>query len=68
LKLVDRTVANGESFIIAKAGKPMVKVDPLDQPERPKPRIVFMKGRIKAPDNFDELARDEIAALFEGQE
>lgn len=67
-KLVDRTVANGEAFIIAKAGKPMVKVVPLDQTDKPRPRIGFMKGQIKVPANFDELARDEIAAMFEGHE
>jgi prevent-host-death family protein len=67
-KLVDRTVAQGEAFIIAKAGKPMVKVVPLDQSDAPKPRIGFMKGRIKVPLDFDELAREEIATMFEGRE
>lgn len=67
-KLVERTVARGEAFIIAKAGKPMVKVVPLDHSDSPKPRIGFMKGQIKVPANFDELAREEIAAMFEGRE
>ena len=64
-KLVDRA-ANGEVFIIAKAGKPMVKVVGIAQADGAKPRIGFMKGRLSVPENFDELGRDEIASLFEG--
>ena len=33
-KLID-AAAKGEPFIIAKAGKPMVKVVPIDAPRRP---------------------------------
>lgn len=64
-KLVEQTVAKGEGFIIAKSGKPMVKVIPLNQAETAKPRIGFMKGRINVPENFDELHNEEIQALFE---
>jgi prevent-host-death family protein len=67
-KLVERSVAQGEAFIIAKAGKPMVKVVPLEQAEKASPRIGFLRGQYKVPDNFDDLARDEIEALFEGRE
>ena len=43
-RLIERA-AKGESFIIAKAGKAMVKVVPIDAPEqRQKRRIGFMKG------------------------
>jgi len=62
-KLIEKAM-KGESFIIAKAGRPMVKVVAIDQAETAKPRIGFMKGRLKAPDNFDALGREEIAALF----
>lgn len=64
-KLVDKAV-KGEAFIIAKAGKPLVKVIAIAQAESPKPRIGFMKGRIFVPDNFDELGREEISDLFQG--
>ena len=63
-KLVDRA-AKGEVFIIAKAGKPLVKVIAIAQADGPKPRIGFMKGRLSVPENFDELGREEIANLFE---
>lgn len=62
-KLLEGAV-RGEPFIIAKAGKPLVKVTPLDAADARRPRIGFMRGRIKAPANFDDLGRDEIAALF----
>ena len=63
-RLVERA-ARGEAFVIAKAGKPLVKVIPLNEPRAPEPRpIGFMKGRIKVPDDFDRMGEKEIEALF----
>jgi antitoxin (DNA-binding transcriptional repressor) of toxin-antitoxin stability system len=57
--------AGGEAFVIAKAGKPLVKVVPLDQPPPPEPNpIGFMKGQIKVPDEFDQMFQKEIEDLF----
>lgn len=51
--------------MIAKAGKPMVKVVGIEQAEGAKPpRIGFMKGQISAPEDFDELRREEIEGRF----
>lgn len=61
-KLVEQA-ARGESFIIAKAGKPMVKVTALDAPAKPK-RLGFLTGEIEVPDDFDTMGATEIAALF----
>ena len=61
-KLVDRA-AKGESFIIAKAGKPLVKVSALDVPSAPR-RLGFMTGEISVPKDFNRMGEDEIAALF----
>ena len=61
-KLVDRAV-KGETFMIAKAGKPLVKVAALDAPDVPK-RLGFLKGEIAVPDDFDRMGENEIAALF----
>jgi len=67
-RLVEQA-ANGESFVIAKAGKPLVKVVALDAPERPeRRRIGFMEGQIQVPDDFDTMGADEIQKLFEGEE
>jgi antitoxin (DNA-binding transcriptional repressor) of toxin-antitoxin stability system len=63
-KLIDRA-AQGESFIIAKAGKPLVKVSRLDTPEaNTKNRLGFMVGQITLPEDFDQMGKDEIAELF----
>jgi prevent-host-death family protein len=63
-RLVERA-AKGESFIIAKAGKPVAKVVPLDAPEpKAAQRIGFMSGQFKVPDDFDRMGEDEISALF----
>jgi prevent-host-death family protein len=61
-RLVDRA-ARGESFIIAKAGKPLVKVAALDAPTQPQ-RLGFLKGEIEVPHDFDRMGESEIAALF----
>lgn len=61
-KLVDQAV-KGEAFVIAKAGKPLVRVAALDAPTAPK-RIGFLAGEIEVPHDFNTMAEDEIAALF----
>ena len=61
-KLVDRA-ANGEPFVIAKAGKPLVKVVALDAPAAPR-RLGFLAGEIAVPDDFDRMGEAEIAAQF----
>jgi prevent-host-death family protein len=65
-RLVDQA-AKGEPFVIAKAGKPMVKVVALDAPpKKPVRRLGFLKGQFTIPDDFDRMGEDEIARLFEG--
>jgi prevent-host-death family protein len=67
--------ATGEPFIIAKAGKPMVKVIQLDgeapsKSEEPvrKQRIGMLEGMYEVPDDFDIMFQDEIEAMFYGEE
>jgi prevent-host-death family protein len=63
-RLLDRA-AKGEPFIIAKAGKPLVKVVPLDAPDAGQTRRVgFMAGQIEVPDDFDRMGSFEIEQLF----
>jgi prevent-host-death family protein len=64
-RLVDQAVA-GEAFVIAKSGKPLVKVTALDTPAVPQ-RLGFLASEIAVPDDFDQLGATEIAALFEGK-
>ncbi|QQR35774.1 type II toxin-antitoxin system Phd/YefM family antitoxin [Devosia oryziradicis] len=61
-RLVDQAV-KGEPFIIAKAGKPLVKVVPIDQPAAVK-RLGFMSGAFTVPNDFDRMGQAEIEAMF----
>ena len=48
--------ANGEEFIFAKAGKPMVKVVALEAGARkPAQRLGFLAGQIQIPEDFDTM-------------
>lgn len=63
-RLIDQAV-NGESFIIAKAGKPLVKVTSLEATESPAiKRFGFMQGQIQVPADFDEIGKAEISTSF----
>lgn len=65
-RLVEQA-AQGEAFIIAKAGKPMVKVVPLGLTETgTASRLGFMAGEFSVPDDFDQMGDSEIADLFNG--
>ncbi len=65
-RLIDQA-GKGEPFIIAKAGKPMVKVTALYVPEGDmKRRIGFLAGQIEVPDDFDRMGGAELEALFGG--
>ena len=65
-RLVDQA-AKGEPFVIAKAGKPLVKVMALNAPETAQvKRLGFMTGQIVIPDDFDQMGSTEIEQLFGG--
>ena len=55
--------AQGEQVIIAKAGKPLVKLTALGVPAHPR-RLGFLKGQIAVPEDFDTMGAEEIARLF----
>ena len=64
-KLVEEA-AKGEPFVIAKAGKPMVKVTALDAPAKKKMRrFGFMKDvGTTIPEDFDRMFDADIEELF----
>lgn len=67
-RLVDQA-AHGEAFIIAKAGKPMVKVVPLSGSDTgTSQRLGFMAGEIAVPEDFDSMGAAAVEHLFEGTE
>ena len=65
-RLIERA-ALGEPFIIAKAGKPLVKVSSLDAPTAAQVRrLGFMTGHVTVPDDFDRMGSAAIEQLFGG--
>ena len=61
--------ANGEPFIIARAGKPLVRVVAVEAPEAGAVRrIGFVEGKVSVPEDFDRMGSSEIEAWFEGKE
>jgi prevent-host-death family protein len=65
-RLVEQA-AKGEPFVIVKAGKPMVKVVPVDQTaHHQRRRVGFMAGQFSVPDDFDQMGSERIERLFDG--
>ncbi|MEJ2767195.1 type II toxin-antitoxin system Phd/YefM family antitoxin [Mycetohabitans sp. B46] len=66
-RLSDQAVHGGEPFVIAKAGKPLGKVVPLELPAPVRySRIGFLKGQISVPADFDTMGAADIEQLFDG--
>ena len=61
-KFVDEAV-NGESFVIAREGKALVKVEAVRAESRRR-RVGFLVGELAVPDDFDRMGEKEIAAMF----
>ncbi len=62
-RLVERA-SQGESFVIAKAGRQMVKVTALQNDAVAPRRLGFMVGQISVPHDFDRMGADDLAHLF----
>lgn len=61
--------ANGEPFIITRAGKPVVKVVALEAPDTGSARRVgFMAGEVSVSEGFDRMGAEEIRSAFEGED
>lgn len=54
---------SGEDFIIAKAGRPLVRVSLVKS--APPSRLGFLEGQAMVPDDFDTMGEDDIRAMFE---
>lgn len=66
-RLIEKA-AKGESFIIAKAGKPLVKVVALDAPMSAEiKRTGFMTGQFTVPEDFDHMGEEDIEKMFKGE-
>lgn len=61
-RLIERA-AKGEPVMIAKAGKPLVRMTAIEAPTAPR-RLGFMAGEIAVPDDFDRMGQAEVEASF----
>lgn len=64
-RIVDR-VAAGAEVVIAKAGKPMARLVPIEAIGKPK-KLGILKGKIKVPDDFNAPLDESVLAEFEGR-
>jgi prevent-host-death family protein len=65
-RLAERA-ANGEEIVIARNGRPLAKLGPLDPPRRER-KAGFLKGKIWVSDDFDDPLPWEIQRYFEGED
>jgi prevent-host-death family protein len=66
-RFVDQAAA-GEEILIARAGKPIARLVPLET-DSDKPRVLGQgKGRFSLPENFSQLHQDAIQRMFESGE
>lgn len=66
-RLVDEAAA-GQEIVIAKAGKPVAKLVPLDtRSKQPKRILGALAGRAVIPPDFDAPLPDAVIDAFEGR-
>lgn len=65
LSRIVEDVAAGAEVVIAKAGKPMVKIVSLDA-GKAAIRFGLLKGKIRVPDDFDAPLPGDVLASFAG--
>lgn len=64
-RIIEEVVA-GREVIIARAGRRVAKLVPLEADGRPK-KLGGLKGRIKVPDDFNAPLDDRVVTAFEGK-
>lgn len=64
-RLLER-VADGEEIVIARAGKAIARLVPLDAMPK-KRQLGLLKGKLNVPDDFDAPLTDDERVLFEGR-
>lgn len=59
-------VAEGEEVVIAKAGRPVARLVPIETKASNR-KLGLLKGRLRVPKGFDAPLSDELLAAFEGR-
>lgn len=62
-RLIDQAAA-GEEIVIARAGRPVVKLVPVGRPKR---RLGLLRGKLKVPADFDAPLPEDLLSSFEGK-
>ncbi len=65
-RLID-AVAAGEEVIIARAGRPVARLVPIEPPQRAERQLGLLDGQFNIPEDFDTMFADEISEMFEGR-
>jgi len=66
-RMVDRAAA-GEEIVIARNGKPVARLCPLEPRRRNTVKFGVLDGQIEVAEDFDAPLPDDVLALFEGRE
>ena len=64
-RLIELT-QSGQEFIIAKAGKPVARLTPIDRGKPPR-RLGLLDGQIRIPDDFNAPLPEAVLDAFEGR-
>jgi prevent-host-death family protein len=65
-RLAERA-ANGEEIVIARAGRPLAKLVPIEQPPNAR-KLGLWAGQLWISDDFDDPLPWELQKFFEGRE
>ena len=64
-RLID-AVAAGEEVVIARAGRPVARLVPIEPPHRAERTLGLLAHLGDVPDDFDDPLPPDVLALFEG--
>lgn len=64
-RLIDRALS-GDEVVISRAGKPLVRLVPVEVVEQPRRQPGSARGQIRMADDFEDLP-EELAAAFRGE-
>lgn len=64
-RLIELT-QSGQEFIIAKAGKPVARLTPIERGKPPR-RLGLLDGQIRVPDDFNAPLPEAALDAFEGR-
>ena len=56
--------AAGQEIIIARAGKPVARLVPLEAPRKRRRTLGLLRGKLRVPDDFDAPLPDELIRAF----